>query len=74
MVTLNKRINISVSKEARQTLVALAKRDVVPQATKARHLLERALEWEEDSVWDTLAQNREKKGVHFVSHKKAWSL
>lgn len=72
MATLNKRINISLSKGVRHILSRLAVRDAVPQATKARHLLEQALEWEEDVVWDSVASQREQNGGRFVSHTVAW--
>ena len=54
-------------------LSEVAKRDHVPQATKATELLRIALEIEEDQVWANLAQKRDKKGALFVSHKKAWA-
>ncbi|MEK7170059.1 MAG: hypothetical protein AAB767_02105 [Patescibacteria group bacterium] len=73
MATINKRINISISKEASRAIALLAKRDALPRATKARHLLEQALEWEEDAVWDALAQKR-MQAPRFVSHEKAWGL
>ncbi len=71
MTTKKKRINISVSKELEEALAKLAKRDEMPQATKAASLIEQAIESEEDVVWDKIAFEREKRGV-FVSHNKAW--
>lgn len=50
----------------------LAKRDQVPQATKAEHLLQLALEIEEDQVLDTVARSRDVQGATFVSHDRAW--
>lgn len=73
MATINKRIYISVSKEARRALALLAKRDAVPQATKARHLLEQALEWEEDAVLGAIIQERART-PRFVSHARAWGI
>jgi len=58
---------------AEEAISALAKRDQVPEATKAGELLRLALEIEEDRVLDALATQRDKKGVKFVSHKEAWS-
>jgi len=72
MSTTKKRINISVSKEVDQFLIKLAKRDQVPQATKAESLLRIALELEEDFVLDSIASKRDKKGIKFVSHKAVW--
>ena len=53
--------------------LCIAKRDRVPQATKATELLRVALEIEEDQVWAEIAQNRDRKGARFISHKKAWA-
>ena len=71
MPTTKKRIIISISKPVERALELLAKRDQVPEATKATHLLETALELEEDRVWDLVALERDKKGTSFVFHKKA---
>jgi len=71
MTTTKKRINISVSRELEEALVKLAKRDQMPQATKAVGLLEQAIESEEDVIWDKIASEREKHG-NFVSHDRTW--
>ena len=72
MATVKKRINISMSTSVERLLSRLATRDAVPQATKARHLLEQALEWEEDAGWDSIASQRERANSRFVSHQTAW--
>lgn len=54
-------------------LAKLAKRDEVPQATKAAELIRLALEVEEDQVFDLIASKRDTGKVKFVSHKKAWA-
>ena len=72
MATTKKRINISVSKEIDTALEKLAKRDQVPQATKAEHLLRLALEIEEDQVLDDVALTRDVRNAVFISHSKAW--
>ncbi len=54
-------------------MAALAKRDDVPQATKAGHLLAQAIEMEEDAVWDAIAMERAKT-PRFVSHEKVWRI
>lgn len=72
MATTKKRINISVSKELDDVLGRLAKRDQVPQATKAEHLLRMALEIEEDQVLDEIAIKRDTGTARFVSHASAW--
>lgn len=72
MPTTKARINISLSDSVRDALVKLARRDRIPQATKAARLLEIALELEEDQVWDAIARQRDVKNARFVSHHKAW--
>lgn len=54
-------------------LIKLARRDRIPQATKAARLLEIALEIEEEQIWDTIAKERDIKNARYFSHKKAWS-
>lgn len=66
------RISISVTESVRDALAKLARRDQVPEATKAAHLLQTALEIEEDIFWDTLARERDRKNVRYTSHAKAW--
>mgnify|MGYP001611051995 FL=1 len=56
----------------RDALAKLARRESIPQATKAARLLETALEIEEDQVWDVIAQRRDTKNARYFSHKKAW--
>jgi hypothetical protein len=72
MTTIKKRINISVSKDVDDALGKLAKRDQVPQATKAEHLIRIALELEEDQVLNDIAEKREGKKSSFVAHTYAW--
>ncbi len=72
MATSKKRINISVSDDIDEALIKLAKRDNMPQATKAVQLIQVALEIDEDGIWNTLAENRDTKDAKFVSHKNAW--
>lgn len=72
MPTTKTRLNITLSKELEEAIRLLAKRDNVPQATKAVELLEEALELEEDRVWDAIANEREAQGGKLLSHKKVW--
>lgn len=72
MPTTKKRINISLPRDTERALAQLAKRDRVPQATKALALLEFALEVAEDEIWDTLASQRDTKGTKFLSHEEVW--
>jgi hypothetical protein len=73
MSTTKRRLNISLSPTLDHVLERLARRDRVPQATKAVDLLQVALEIEEDEVWDKLARERDTKSARFVSHRKAWA-
>ena len=72
MATSKKRINISVPADIDSIITRLAKRDSVPQATKAAHLLRLALEIEEDHVLDEIASRRDVRGTKFVLHSKVW--
>jgi hypothetical protein len=73
MATTKKRVNISVSKAVEDALGKLARRDEVPEATKAAELLRLAIELEEDKALDAIASERDTKKAKFVSHKKAWA-
>ena len=67
------RINISVSKSMRDALKNLAKRDAVPEATKAADLLALALEIEEDRYFEKLAASRLKKKINWIPDSpKIW--
>lgn len=50
----------------------LARRDDVPQATKAVHLIRLAVEMDEDEVFNKIAASRDKKKTKFVSHEDVW--
>lgn len=73
MTTTKKRINLSIGSDVEEMLALIAKRDQVPQATKAVELLRLALELEEDQIWAAVALKRDQKGARFVSHEKAWA-
>lgn len=73
MATTKKRINISVSKDIEQVINLLAKRDEVPVATKARQLIQEALEIEEDFALAKLADERFATVKKWVSHEEVWS-
>lgn len=72
MATTKKRINISLSGDVEKTLTYLAKRDRIPEATKAGELLRVALEIEEDQVLDAMASGRYKKNKKMLSHSEVW--
>ncbi len=73
MATNKRRLNISLTKEVDRAISFLAKRDGVPQATKVSELLKRALEIEEDQVWDSIASSRDTKNAKFIDHKQVWA-
>lgn len=73
MPTLKKRLNMSVPADVEAAIAALAERDDVPQATKALHLIQLALEIEEDDVWNAIAEKRDTKDATFLSHEQAWA-
>ena len=72
MATTKKRINVTLSRDVERAITKLAKRDQVPEATKAGELIRLALEIEEDAVWDQLATERLKSSKGFISHEEVW--
>lgn len=72
MSTTKSRINISLSDDVRDALTKLARRDQMPEATKAARLLETALEIEEDVYWGAIAKKRDSQKGSFLSHDQAW--
>ena len=73
MPTLKKRLNMSLPEDIEKALSMLAKRDDMPQATKALYLIRIALEMEEDDIWNALAEKRDTKDAKFMSHDDAWA-
>lgn len=72
MPTTKKRINISISKDLDEALSLTAKRDGVPEATKAAELLRLGLEIDEDILLESIASERYKSAKKFLSHKAVW--
>lgn len=73
MSTLKNRINISLPQDIDRALATLAKRDQIPRATKAAHLLRTALEIEEDLYLGTEASKRDKTPrSEFLNHEEIW--
>ena len=58
MPTVKRRINISLPREIDQTLGKLAKRDDMPEATKALELIRLALQIEEDAYFEIVVRER----------------
>ncbi len=73
MTMIKNRINISVSQDVERAVASLAKRDQVPNATKAAELIRLAIEIEEDVALDTFAQKRDVKTTKFIAHNTAWN-
>lgn len=74
MSTAKSRINISLPDDVRDALSKLARRDQMPEATKAARLLETALEIEEDQVWEQIASERDKQDGGFVPFSDAFKI
>ena len=72
MPTIKSRINLTVPRDLSLVLNRLAVRDDRSVSSKTIELIERALELEEDIVLQKVAENRDRKGVKFISHKSAW--
>lgn len=72
MSTIKSRINVSVPDDVKKALADLAKRDQVPTATKAEHLIEIGLEIEEDEAWNTIASSRDTKDTIFHAHTEVF--
>ena len=73
MTTTKKRINITLSKDLEEALSISAKRDGVPDATKATDLLRLGLEVYEDLLLESVASERYNTAKRFLSHKEVWS-
>lgn len=73
MSTAKPRLNISIPDDVKIALVNLAKRDQVPTATKAGHLIEIGLEIEEDEAWDKIASSRDTKNTTFHTHSEVFN-
>ena len=67
-----KRIYISVSSEMEDALELLSKKNNTPVASAASILLEKAIEIEEDKIWDEVVIKRKTKNKKFYSHTEAW--
>jgi len=72
MPTTKKRTNVTLPSDIDNTLTYLSKRDDVSKSTKVVQLIKIAIQLEEDEVWNSLAEARDKKGAKFISHKNAW--
>ena len=73
MPTTKKRLNITMSDSLDKDLAFLSERDNVSMSTKASELLKVAIEIEEDSILNQIAESRDKKEAKIISHKDVWS-
>ena len=72
MATTKKRLNITLDAETEKFISILAKRDNVPEATKAAELLREAIEIEEDKIWIEIAESRDTPAAEYISHEEIW--
>ena len=72
MPTTKKRVNISLPPDLERELARVAKRDAVPEATKAAQLLRVALEIEEDAAFDAIASKRFQNAKTWLTHGTVW--
>ena len=72
MTTTKRRLNITLTPFLEEAIRILAKKDNVPEATKATELLKMAVEIEEDEYFLKLAEEREKKDVKYINEDKFW--
>ena len=73
MATTKRRINISLPRRVDISLGKLAKRDDMPEATKALDLIMLALEIEEDQYFESVAKERMKGKIKWVTdNDKIW--
>lgn len=72
MATSKHRINLSVPRTIDRALQRLAVRRDRSVATTALDLITQALELDEDTVLQRIAETRDRKGVKYVSHRDVW--
>ena len=67
-----KRIYVSVSSEVEDALEYISKKNNTPIASSASILLQKAIEIEEDEIWDAIITERKSQNKKFYSHTDAW--
>ncbi|MCX5712676.1 MAG: antitoxin, RHH family protein [Candidatus Omnitrophica bacterium] len=75
MPTQNPRLNVVLEPSLYSALKKMAKKDGVSLSLKARDLIQRALEYCEDTYWVKEADKREKtlQKKFSLTHKQVWS-
>lgn len=72
MPTTKTRTNVTLPEDVDKALNYLSGRDDVSKSTKVVQLIKIGIKLEEDEVWNSLAEARDKKGAKFISHKDTW--
>ena len=72
MATAKRRLNITLSSEVSALLSTLAKRDQIPEATKASQLLSTSLMLEEDKAFSLIADERMNGHIKWISSPDMW--
>jgi hypothetical protein len=74
MPTQHPRLNIVIEEPLYKSLSRLARRDGVSLSLKARDLIREALELQEDTHWEKIAESRSKtfRPRTALSHKDVW--
>lgn len=72
MPTQNPRINITLPEEFAGVIAKLVKRDDMSVSAKAKEMIMRALELDEDIYFSKLAEDVERRTKRWVSHEDAW--
>ncbi len=72
MPTTHPRISTVIERPLYETVEALAKRDHMSVSQKARDLLRRAIELDEDADLSVLAQERLRRSGKFIPHDEFW--
>ncbi len=72
MPTIKKRLNITLEPDVQIAIERIAKKERVPEATKAAELIRIALDLQEDYVLMALAEERDSSRARFISHDSFW--
>ncbi len=72
MATTKRRLNITLAPDVEKMITRIAKRDRMPEATKVVQLVEQALEIEEDTIWEQIAEERFKSAKKWLTHDQVW--
>lgn len=67
------RVNLSFSREERDILKSLSRRDSMPLATKVKDLVNKAMEIEEDLALLKIVHEREGLKQKYIKHETFWS-